>query len=143
MYCSLDDLLGQVDKQKLIDLSNDNEEPVVDEDENPIINLENVQRAIDNAASEIDSYASVRNKVPFNPVPPIIRKLAVDIALYNLFSRKWTGDEEDNIIRRYKNAVKMLEKIAEGTIMLGVPEEKIHFHSPGKIFGDKFRQQYD
>lgn len=143
MYCELADILAQVDRQKLIDLSNDDNEPVLDGSGNPTINTANVDKAIEAAGSEIDSYASVRHQVPFLPVPPIIKKLAVDIAIYNLFSRKWTGEEEDNIILRYKNAVKLLEKIAEGKVQIGASESTLFYSSPPKVFGDTFREEYD
>jgi len=143
IYCSIGDILGQIDKAKLIDLSNDDTYPMEDGEGNPVVNTENVEKAIEAAASEIDSYASVRHKVPFSPVPPIITKLAVDIAIYNLFSRKYTGVEEDNIIRRYKNAVKVLERMAEGKVMIGASEETIFHSSPQKAFGDQFRKEYD
>ncbi|WP_156272346.1 gp436 family protein [Neomoorella glycerini] len=143
MYCELADILAQVDRRKLIDLSNDDGEPVLDENGNPTINTANVNKAIEAAGSEIDSYASVRYQVPFSPVPPVIKKLAVDIAVYNLFSRKWTGEEEDNIILRYKNAVKLLEKIAEGKVQIGISENSLFYSAPAKVFGDTFRKEYD
>lgn len=142
MYCSLDDILGQIPKEKLIDLSNDNE-PVTDGEGNPTFNMDNIQLAIDNAGSEIDGYASARYPVPFSPVPQVIRKLAVDIAIYNLFSRKWTAEEDDNIVRRYKNAIRLLERIASGQVSLSAGESSIMFSAPPKVFGSRFRQEYD
>lgn len=146
MYCTLDDLLAQVSREKLIQLSNDDEKPVTDAQGIPIINTANVNKAIENAQAEIDSYASARRPVPLNPAPLIITKIAVDIALYNLFSRHWTGEDEDNIATRYKNAVKWLEKYAKGEVLPDTSqpaEGKVAYQAPAKIFGDKFRQEYD
>lgn len=143
MYCTLNDILAQIEKLKLIDLSNDDTEPLLGENGEPTINTPNIDKAISSATGEIDSYVSVRHRVPLSPVPAVINKLAVDIAIYNLFSRKYTGEEEDNIVRRYKNAVKLLEKIAEGKVQLGVSESSIFYSSPGKVFGDAFRKEYD
>ncbi|GAB6170779.1 DUF1320 domain-containing protein [Paradesulfitobacterium aromaticivorans] len=142
MYCSLEDLLGQVNREKLIELSND-DEPVLDNAGNPTFNTDNINLAISNASSEVDGYASVRYQVPFATVPPVIKKLAADIAVYNLFSRHWTGDEEENIIRRYKNAIALLQRIAEGKVLLGVGENNIFYSAPSKAFGSRFRQEYD
>ncbi len=146
VYCTLDDLLAQVSREKLIQMSNDDENPVTDAQGNPDINTANVNTAIDNAQAEIDSYAAARRPVPLDPVPPMIRKIAVDITLYNLFSRHWTGEDESNIENRYKNAVKWLEKYAKGEVLpdAQVPSEgKVTYVSPDKHFGDAFRQEYD
>lgn len=141
-YCSVDDLLGQVPREKLIDLSND-AEPETDASGDPVLNLSTINLAIANAGSEIEGYISTRYPVPLSSVPPIIKKLAVDIAVYNLFSRKWAVDEDDNLARRYKNAVVLLQRIAEGKVLLGVSENNILYSAPIKSFGSRFRQEYD
>lgn len=141
-YCSVEDLLGQVPREKLVDLSND-VEPVTDANGDPVLNMLTIDLAIANAGSEIEGYISARYPVPLSSVPPIIRKLAVDIAVYNLFSRKWSVEEDNNLARRYKNAVALLQRIAEGKVLLGVSENNILYSAPAKSFGSRFRQEYD
>lgn len=143
MYCDVNDILAQIDRQKLIEISNDDLSPVTDANGDPDVNTGNVEKAIADAGAEIDSYASVRYKVPFNPAPALIKKLAADIAIYNLFSRKWTGEEENIIVTRYKDAVKLLDKISQGAVQIGVTESKVLYQAPAKVFGDSFRNSYD
>jgi phage gp36-like protein len=115
MYCTLDDLRAQVPEAVLVDLT--------DDEGTGAINADRVNAAIASASSEIDGYCQSRYPVPFDPVPPFIKKLAVDITLYNLFARR--GYDEDSadrsILDRYKNAVRVLENIAKGVVTLGQP----------------------
>lgn len=109
-YSTLDDLKEQLDETTLIELTDDAGSGTVD--------TTVTTRAIADADEEIDGYVGGRTTVPLYPVPGIIRKLSVDIALYNLFSRRHDSIPE---IRkeRYDNAVKFLVKVAEGKISLG------------------------
>ncbi len=112
----MEDLLGKVSEGVLIECTDDEGTGQVDADK--------VNQAIEDATSEINGYCMARYEVPFNPVPPFIKKLAADIAIYNLFSRR--GYDEDSadrsILDRYKNAVRVLENIAKGVITLGQPQ---------------------
>jgi len=81
-----------------------------------------VSEAIAQADSEIDGYCGVRYSVPFSPVPAVIKKFSVDIAVYNLYSRRQEEIPETRS-ERYKNAIKFLEMLAKGTISLGIEPE--------------------
>ena len=72
-----------------------------------------VDSAIEQADSEIDSYLQKRYEVPI-PVDqrqPILLKLSVDIALYNLISRKGFDEDQADVIieKRYKMAIDLLK----------------------------------
>lgn len=86
------------------------------------VNQGRVGEAIAQADSEIDSYCGGRYKVPFATVHPIVKKISVDIAVYNLYSRR---SEEIPKTRddRYKNAIRQLELISKGSISIGVDPE--------------------
>ncbi|MDI3480794.1 MAG: hypothetical protein PWQ97_449 [Tepidanaerobacteraceae bacterium] len=115
MYCTLDDIKNQVPEDVLIDLTDDNGTGAINETI--------VDKAIIDAQEEIDVYASKLYTVPFNPVPGIIKKLAVDIAVYNLFSRRGFDQESADsvILQRYKSAIKLLENLSVGTATIGTP----------------------
>jgi phage gp36-like protein len=130
-YCTLDDLRKQVPEDKLIQLTDDEgtgaiAEPIVDE-------------AIENATAEVDAYAQSQYPVPFNPVPQIVRKFAVDIALYHLFSRRGfdTSDESADkiILQRYKDAVKFLENLAKGLVSIGPAAQATPQPQPATVQG--------
>ena len=81
-----------------------------------------VSEAIAQADAEIDSYCGGRYSVPFSSVPDIVKKCSVDIAIYNLYSRRVETIPETRS-ERYKNAIRQLEGIAKGIISIGEDPE--------------------
>jgi phage gp36-like protein len=110
-YCTLAEIKAQIDERDLIMLTDDAAAGAVDE--------EIVAAAIADADEEIDGYVGSRHRVPLSPVPGIIRKQSVDIALYNLHARR-KRDIPELRQKRYDNAIRFLEQVAKGTISLGV-----------------------
>lgn len=109
-YCT--DIEKMIDAAKLVRLT--------DDENTGAINSDRLQEAIDSAAEEIDTYIGGKVKLPISGTPPpILGKINADIAIYNLYSRV---KEEIPLTRadRYKNAVKLLEKITKGEISIGL-----------------------
>lgn len=109
-YCELADLEEQISEDELIALSDDAGAGIVD--------VSVTARAIADADAVVDAYCQDRYTVPLTPVPAMIRRLAVDIAIYNFYSRR---DDTAPEIRkdRYKEAIRFLEKVSKGEIGLG------------------------
>jgi phage gp36-like protein len=117
MYCTLDDLKKQVREEVLVALTDDASTGAVDQTV--------VDKAIADASAEIDAYAQGRYPVPFSPVPQVIGKIAVDMSLYNLFSRRGfdpEGSQDKVISERYKSAVRFLENLAKGLVQIGAAQ---------------------
>lgn len=112
-YCTLDDLKEQIPETSLIDLSDDDGDGAIDESV--------TTRAISDADAEIDGYCQNRYTLPFDPVPVLIRKISVDVALYNLYTRPGRVVPEERK-DRYTRAIAMLNDIAKDIIDLGVSE---------------------
>lgn len=108
-YCTQNDLLERVTEDDLVQLTDDQDQGVVD--------VSVVARAIADADAEIDGYCGTRYDVPFSPVPVMIRKLSVDIAIHNLFARRRRVSEV--VKQAYDVSVKFLEKVSKGLISLG------------------------
>lgn len=142
MYCTIDDLLGQIDKSKLIEITNDRENPALDNDGQEIIHEGNANSAIEAATAVVDTYIMMRYSVPLSPVPKIINKLTADIAIYNLFTRHY-NDEDNVFVRRYRDAIKLLEKIAADEVKLTANESSIRTFSRPKHYGADFQRMYD
>ncbi|MBW5445862.1 DUF1320 domain-containing protein [Cohnella sp. CFH 77786] len=142
MYCTIDDLLGQIDKSKLIELTNDRDNPAVDENGQEIIHEGNANSAIDAATAVVNTYIAMRYPVPLSPVPKIVNKLTADIAIYNLFTRHY-NDEDNVFTRRYRDAIKLLEKIAADEVKLSANESGIRTYARRKVYGEDFRRMYD
>jgi phage gp36-like protein len=109
-YSVLDDIQAQISEAELIQLTDDVGGGVIDNDV--------IDRAISDADEEIDGYIGSRMTVPLTTVPGIVRKASIDIAIFNLYSRR-QDSAPDMRKERYKTTVRLLEKIAEGKITLG------------------------
>jgi len=108
-YCTQADILEQLDEAVLIQLTDCS---------GLAINENRVSRAIKDADATIDSYCQGRYTVPLSPVPDKIRQVSVDIAIYNLYSRR--ADTAPDIRKdRHKEATRWLEKVNKGDIKLG------------------------
>lgn len=108
-YSTQADITEQMDEAVLIQLTDDDDRGVVD--------TSVTERAISRADAEINAHYQVRYDVPLTPVPDTIRDKSVDIAIYYLYCRRY--DPPQNVIDRYKNAIRFLEKIMTGGIKLG------------------------
>jgi phage gp36-like protein len=109
-YCTQTDILQQIDNDILQSLTDDHNLGQVDDDM--------VDRAIADADANIDAYCQGRYTVPLDPVPDKIRQISVDIAIYNLYSRRDDTCPETRK-DRYREAIRFLEKVAAGNIALG------------------------
>lgn len=109
MYADIDDIRKQIREAELIGLT--------DEDNTGAVVEAVVNTAIETAGVEIDGYLGGRYTLPLSPVPDIIKKLCVDIAVYNLYVLG-AGPPESRK-ERYDNAIKFLTRVSEGKITLG------------------------
>jgi phage gp36-like protein len=109
-YCSEDDLLKLIPQADLTDLT-------VEAGDVPDSLI--IDDAIGKADAEIDSHLGVKYVVPFSPIPDQIKVLAVDMAIYHLYSRH-------NIVptvrqQRYDAAVAFLKQVVTGEMVIVGP----------------------
>jgi phage gp36-like protein len=109
-YSTVDDIKKMLPEELIIQLT--------DDEATGSLNQARVDEAIAQADAEIDSYCGERYSVPFTTVPDIVKKLSVDIAIYNLYSRL-VRDMPEVRSERYRSSIKQLEAIAKGNISLG------------------------
>ena len=113
-YCSEDDLLKMIPQADLADLT-------VESGEVPDSLI--IIDAISKAAAEIDSYLGVKYVVPLSAPPDQVKALAVDLAIYHLFSRR-------SIIppvwqQRYEAAVACLKQVVAGQVVIIGPQGEL------------------
>ena len=108
-YSIQSDILEQMEEDVLIQLTDDDDAGVVDDDK--------VTRAIADADAEIDSYCGTKYDIPFSTVPVMIRKISVDIAIYNLYARR-RGAPDDRK-ERYDDAISFMKDVSKGIASLG------------------------
>lgn len=133
-YCTISDITDQLPSRDLIALT--------DDDRMGVANSAVVDRAIADGDATIDAYCQNRYPLPLDPVPTAIRRLCVDLAIYNLFSRRSSVLDLPEIRKdRQKEAIRFLEKVATGTIQIGaaLPEPEssgnsVSISSPERVF---------
>lgn len=110
-YSTITDIDEQLDESVLIGLT--------DDENTGSVNTGRVDRAIADADAEIDAYCGGRYPVPFTEAAPMVRKLSVDIALYNLFSRRSAAGVPSERKDRHDAAIRFLRDVAQGRASLG------------------------
>lgn len=92
-----------------------------------------VAGAIERASGEIDTHLSARYSTPIAGQPKSLVTPAVSIAVYNLAIRHSTLT--DTIEERYKQAIDLLKRIAEGKAGLGEDEPSVVSDDPNASAG--------
>ena len=95
---------------------------------------ETVVQAIADAEAEIDGYVAAQYGVPIlAPIPRLLKALAIDITVYKLYARRQRVP--DDVKDMYREAMRKLEQIARGILLLGpgIPDPLIL--NAGEIFG--------
>jgi len=110
-YCTQEDITEQLPTADLVALT--------DDEGFGEVNASRVSRAINDAEALIDAHCQARYPLPLDPVPSIIRRICVDLAIYNLFSRRVDDDLPKVRESRKADAMRFLEKVASGGILLG------------------------
>lgn len=119
-YCTLADIKYLLPEEAIIQLTDDEHlKPSSMDPANPdhAAIIARIDEAIETADAEIDGYCASRYSVPFSPVPGVINKLSVELAIYYLYARRTVPEK---IEKRYDKAVSRLKDIARGTFSVGV-----------------------
>ncbi|HDR1418555.1 DUF1320 family protein [Pasteurella multocida] len=78
-----------------------------------------VQEALEDASQTIDSYLAGRYSLPLKQIPAVLERHCCYIARYFLEKNRAT----DQARKDYEDSLRYLEKVAAGTISLGMSEQ--------------------
>lgn len=81
-----------------------------------LIDVDTVDQALLDTDAIIDGYLQARYALPVASVPTQLRDLAMSIAIYKLH----IYSAEDKITQDYKDALRTLREISDGTIVLTI-----------------------
>lgn len=113
------DLLTQLTESQLVQLTDDEKQGVANDGF--------IDRAIVDAEAEIDGYLATKYAIPVktaqNTTPQVVKKLATDIAVKNLFGRRQRIPE--SVQATYDKDVEFLKGIASGVTTLGTDPSPI------------------
>jgi phage gp36-like protein len=96
-----------------------NEEPT-----QTTVNTTVLERALNDAAAEIDGYLQSRFALPLVDPPAMLSRLTCDIAMYRLQSLRPLHDLAD-ARKRYEDAVALLVRVARGEVTLGLAPDNL------------------
>lgn len=109
-YCTIADIEKQISTQTLAQLTNDEGGADVD----AVV----AEEAIIYASVLINGYLRGRYTLPLNTHFPLLRILAIDLAIYRLYNRRMHTDLPASIQEQYKNTIKTLSDLQKGIITL-------------------------
>lgn len=120
-YASQSDLEERFGAQEILELS--------DRANTGSIVVAVVARALADADAEINGYLSARYTLPLGSTPPVLVRLAADMARYYLYDDRVT----DQVKARYDAAVKLLKAISAGTATLGPEADSSEVPTTGGV----------
>lgn len=98
-----------------------------------------VEAALADASQEVDLYLRARAALPLSPVPDVIKRATIDLALAMLPTQ--AAGDNDLIQQRAAAARKLLAAVAEGALTLGLFPPAgaaggggVLFSGPGMVF---------
>lgn len=102
--------------------------------------------AVTEADAIIDGYLARRYTLPLAKTPGLLATWSRAIARYKLHGDRIGDERTDPIVRDYRDALKLLQLIAEGKFSLGVEDPTTSasglgdfvFHPGSKVFGREF-----
>ncbi|STO55360.1 Mu-like prophage protein GP36 [Canicola haemoglobinophilus] len=78
-----------------------------------------VQEALEDASQTIDSYLAGRYALPLKQIPAVLERHCCYIARYFLEKNRATNQSRQD----YEDSIRYLEKVAAGSISLGISEQ--------------------
>lgn len=119
MYTTQSAIESQIQPSKLIQLT--------DDDSTGNLNASVLNAVILSASNYIDQKIANIYDVPFTgAIPVAVQAMALTITCYQLFRRRLIPDEKNPFYDEFSEAVKSLNKINQGEMMLETGEERIY-----------------
>lgn len=113
IYCTQADIEAKLPEATLIELTDDAAAGAVDSTV--------LDAAIGDAGEEIDAYLALKYALPLAETPALVRKMAVDLVICDLYGRR-EMEPPKAIADRCAAAHRHLDQLAKGTLILDVPD---------------------
>ena len=111
VYADMGDMVARFGELEVLQIADRNTDGEIDADV--------VAVALADASAEIDAYLG-RFKQPFAETPPILRRLACDIARYRLTATSGVMNTEDNPNRYKIEDYELIKALSRGEVQLGL-----------------------
>lgn len=110
IYAGVQDLVERYGEQEILQLTDRTHAGQID--------ATVAERALRDAAAEIDGYLAARYVLPLAIVPTVLLRLCAELARYYLYD----DHAPEQVRHRYNAAVEFLTKISTGKVALGVSD---------------------
>lgn len=129
-YATLGDLVDRIGSEELAQRS--------DRVNGETIDAGVIARVLGDADAEINAYLAARYQLPLASTPPVLVRMACDIAHYRL-----CDVPPEEVRKRYEDAVRDLKRAADGVLVIdgAAPLEKssagvgVTSRAPARVFG--------
>ncbi len=115
-YAAQQDLVDRFGQLELIQLTDRTNRPPT------TVDAAVVGRALADADALIDGYVGKVYDLPLSPIPPVLTKMAADVARYFLHGK--AADKDGPVARAYDQAVAWLKDVSRGLVKLDVAGEE-------------------
>ena len=122
-YCTQSDIENRVSAADLVRLS--------DHDGDGVSDAAVVAQAIAHAQGDIDSYLQTKYSVPVSPVPDVLNKHCVTMAVYYLQLGRDSVTED--MRHAYEDIIKWLKDVVAGKAELGISPKPTESGSAGGV----------
>jgi phage gp36-like protein len=130
-YAGVQDLVERFGEQEILQLT--------DRTHTGEIDTAVAERALRDAAAEIDGYLAARYVLPLATVPTVLLRLCADLARYYLYD----DHAPEQVVQRHKAAAEVLRRISTGQVALGLSDtgetaetsDGAEMESGGRIWG--------
>jgi len=112
-YHTLADIEARLGRDTLIQLTDDDHIGVIEEAV--------TDDAATAAANVIDGYLRGHATLPLSPVPGIVREASIALAIHSMYLRRSRSEVPEQVIAERDAAIRYLEHIADGRIILDDP----------------------
>jgi phage gp36-like protein len=134
-YATIDDVTARYDERLVAQLTGSGRGDAID--------AVKLQVALDDACNEVDDFLAARYPLPLTDVPPSLKGIVCDIAIYKLHALRPQGDTDPSR-DRYKDALKRLERLAaRKETLAGAPAApSVRRSGPDPLFTDELLDRY-
>lgn len=123
-YCTIQDILKDIDQTQLIYLLNDENRTAgeIDLEDADDVCVIRANEIIADADEEINGYLRRRYELPFTSTPTIIKRLSKEISIRNIKRRRHRDDLSESEETAYRSVIRTLENIQKSVIDIGAEE---------------------
>lgn len=116
-YCSVQDVLDQVPRERAVELTNDTESRL----DGAEVVTSVVEKCIVAAQSIVDGYLRSVVRLPLDRIDPVIATTTRDLAIFELYKRRVVLDMPEGLSELRKAAMATLKGIANGDLRIDLP----------------------